>query len=115
MISFNSWYSYPWEDGKYTQNERAILEDDYRDMFRMYGLMSVMLEALKDKLLHIERNNTAYDIPICNIKSIYCTTDDCRVDFVENGHYYETDLVTGVMKVSTCEQLEVKRPHFKII
>lgn len=115
LIRFNSWYKYPWEDGKYTQNERAILEDDYRDEFRMYGLMELMLEALSDKLLSITRNNTQYDIPICNIKDIYLTTDDCKIKFTENGHFYETDLNTNTMTARTLDTLEIKRPQFKII
>ena len=115
MIGFNKWFRYPWSNGRYTQNERAILEDDYRDMFRMYHLMSLLLEALQDKLLEIKRNGSIYHIPICNIKDIYLTTDDCRVEFVENGHYYETDISTSKMVVRTAESLEVKRPEFKIV
>ena len=115
MIRFNSWYSYPWENGKYTQNERARLGDKCEDDFRMYSLMGLMLEALSDRLLSITRNNTQYDVPICNIKEIYLTTDDCEIKFIENSHFYETDLNTNKMTARTLDSLEIKRPEFKII
>jgi hypothetical protein len=115
MIRFNPWYSYPWGDGKYSQNERAFLEDKYMDDFRMYGLMEKMLEALSNRLLRIERNGTVYEIPICNIKELYCGTDDCTVYLVDDGYYYETDMGTHRLTVCDVECIEVKRPSFEIV
>jgi len=115
MIRFNPWLSYPWENGKYSQNERATLEDNYKDEACMYSLMGKLLEALSDRLLEVERNGTIYDIPICNIKSIYLTCDDCDIKLIKNGHFYESELDEGGMKVRTAESIEVKRPKFKII
>ena len=115
MIRFNSWHSYPWEDGKYTQNERVTLEDNYGDNFRMYILMEKLLDALNDRLLRIERNGTVYEIPICNIKELYISTDDCTVYLIEDGYYYETDMDTHRLTVCDVECIEVKRPSFEIV
>lgn len=115
MIRFNPWGSYPWENGKYSQNERATLEDNYEDDYGMYGLMGILLEALKDKLLEVERNGTVYSIPICNIERIFLSCGDCTIYLVENGHYYVSDLGTGELLVRTGEVIEVKYPEFRVV
>ena len=113
MIGFNQWFKYSRKHDYFKNGELAGLEDKYRDDSSMYHFVSLLLEALKDKLLHIERNGTVYDIPICNIEDIYYWGGVCTIDFVENGHFYETE--EGVMTARTTDSLEIKYPEIKII
>lgn len=115
MIRFNHWNNYPWENGNFTQNERALLEDNYPEESCMYSLMELMLEALKDKVLQVERTGTRYDIPIKFIKQIYLTCDYCRIELIENKDTFETDLYTGEREKYLGDCIEHKRPEFKII
>ena len=115
MTHFNQWHNYPWENGKYNQNERATLEDNYGDEYKMYSLIELLLEALSDRLLEVERKGTVYSIPICNIKEIYLSGKDCRIDLIKNGHYYVSNMGTDVMVVRTDEVIEVKHPIFKVV
>ena len=71
MIGFNRWFKYSRKHDYFKNGELAGLEDKYRDESSMYHFVGLLLEALKDKLLHIERNGTVYDIPIYNIEDIY--------------------------------------------
>ena len=90
MVGFNRWFKYSRKHDYFKNGELASLEDKYRDESSMYHFVSLLLEALKDKL---------YDV--------------CTIDFVENGHFYETE--NGVMTARTTDSLEIKYPEIKII